>query len=394
MLDYGLLPPEITSARIYAGPGSGPLIASAAAWDGLAAQLEAFARGYASITASLEGHSWAGPAAAAMVVAAAPFAQWADSTAAQATQAASQARAAAAAYEAALAAIVPPTAVTANRTLVRQLSATNIFGQNTPAIATTEANYSEMWAQDTGVMYGYAASASHATELPPFAEPPPTTSPAGLAAQEAAVAGASGSAGAQDLTNLMSALPQQLESLSTGPGASASSITPMLKELLMIEEISMINTLSGPSTYALQLVRTFANGGSFLLASAKAAGSGAGAAAAAAGAAAAGAATAGAVEGGAGGAVLASVGEATSVGGLSAPNAWAEAVPVASMAEDAQFLSDVELATESEAGGLTPGMLGALPAAAAGGALARASVRHMLRVAPRRFKMPRHSAGG
>lgn len=393
MLDYGLLPPEITSSRIYAGPGSAPLITSAAAWDGLAAQLEAFARGYASITSNLEGPAWEGPAAAAMVTAAAPFAQWADTTATQATQAANQARAAAAAYEAALAATVPPTAVAANRSLMQQLSATNVFGQNTPAIATTEADYSEMWAQDTGAMYGYAASSAHAVELPPFAEPPPTTNPVGLAAQETAVAGSARNAGAQDLTTLMSALPQQLESLSAGPGASASSITPTLKELLMIEEISMINTLSGPSTYALQLVRTFANGGSFLLASAKAAGTSAGAAAAAAGAAAAGAATAGAVEGGAGGAVLASVGEATSVGGLSAPHAWAESVPVATMAEDAHFLSDVELAAESE-GGLTPSMMGALPAAALGGALARASVSNMLRVAPRRFKMPRHSAGG
>ena len=34
--DYGGLPPEINSGRIWAGPGSGALIESAAAWQALA----------------------------------------------------------------------------------------------------------------------------------------------------------------------------------------------------------------------------------------------------------------------------------------------------------------------------------------------------------------------
>ncbi|MCA4765380.1 PPE domain-containing protein, partial [Mycobacterium avium subsp. hominissuis] len=31
MFDFGALPPEINSGRMYAGPGSGPLMAAAAA---------------------------------------------------------------------------------------------------------------------------------------------------------------------------------------------------------------------------------------------------------------------------------------------------------------------------------------------------------------------------
>ncbi|MGB7166143.1 MAG: PPE domain-containing protein, partial [Mycobacterium sp.] len=38
-MDYGILPPEINSARIYTGPGSGPILAAASAWGGLAAEL-------------------------------------------------------------------------------------------------------------------------------------------------------------------------------------------------------------------------------------------------------------------------------------------------------------------------------------------------------------------
>ncbi|WP_263988157.1 PPE family protein, partial [Mycobacterium conspicuum] len=36
VLDFARLPPEINSARIFAGAGSGPLHVAATAWDGLA----------------------------------------------------------------------------------------------------------------------------------------------------------------------------------------------------------------------------------------------------------------------------------------------------------------------------------------------------------------------
>ncbi|MCV7394002.1 PPE domain-containing protein, partial [Mycobacterium paraseoulense] len=39
MFDFGALPPEINSGRMYAGPGSGPMMVAAAAWDVLAAEL-------------------------------------------------------------------------------------------------------------------------------------------------------------------------------------------------------------------------------------------------------------------------------------------------------------------------------------------------------------------
>ena len=45
---------------------------------------------------------------------------------------------------------VPPPVIAANRVLLLNLIATNFFGQNTPAIAVTEAQYMEMWAQDAG----------------------------------------------------------------------------------------------------------------------------------------------------------------------------------------------------------------------------------------------------
>ena len=68
------------------------------------------------------------------------------------------------------------------------LIATNFLGQNMPAIAATEAQYGEMWAQDAGAMYGYAAASAAASQLSPFTPPPQTTSPSGLTARSAAVA--------------------------------------------------------------------------------------------------------------------------------------------------------------------------------------------------------------
>jgi PPE-repeat protein len=187
-MDFAMLPPEINSGRIYTGPGSGPIMAVATAWDALAEDLYATANSDQAVISELTGQAWSGPAAAAMASAAAPFTAWTAATAAQAQQAATQARAAAAAYEAAFALTVPPPVITANRSLLQALIATNFFGQNLRSIAATEADYAEMWAQDATTMYSYASASAAASTLTPITEPQPVTNPAGLDGQAAAVA--------------------------------------------------------------------------------------------------------------------------------------------------------------------------------------------------------------
>jgi PPE-repeat protein len=224
-LDFAMLPPEVNSGRMYSGAGSGPMLAAASAWHGLAAELRSTALSYGSVLTALTGEEWHGPASAAMAAAAAPYAAWLGTTAEQAEQTAAQAEAAAAAYEAAFAETVPPPVIAANRAQLMALIATNILGQNTPAIAATEAQYAEMWAQDAAAMYGYAASSAVASQLSQFTEPQQTTSPGGLAAQSAAVTQAVATpAGSQQgtLSQLMSALPSTLQGLSS----PASSQTP------------------------------------------------------------------------------------------------------------------------------------------------------------------------
>ncbi|MEE6177072.1 PPE family protein [Mycobacterium sp. 050134] len=188
MLDFAQLPPEVNSALMYSGPGSGPMLSVAAAWEGLAADLCDSASAYASLIAGLTDAAWWGPAAASMAAAAAPQVAWLNVTAGRAEEAAAQAVAAASAYEAAFGATVPPVEIAANRALLAALLATNFLGQNTAAIAATEAQYAEMWAQDAAAMYGYAGASAAAATLTPFGRAATATNPAGVAAQSAAVA--------------------------------------------------------------------------------------------------------------------------------------------------------------------------------------------------------------
>jgi PPE-repeat protein len=218
MLDFGALPPEVNSGRIYSGPGSAPLLAAATAWDALASELQTTAASYASTITELTSSSWQGPSSVAAADAAAPYTAWLSSTAAQAEQTASQAQAAAGAYEAAFAASIPPPVIAANRATLALLVATNLLGQNTPAIAANEATYAEFWAQDAVAMYGYAGAATAASQLTSFSAPPATTNDSGQATQSAAAANSTTTGIESFLTELnteLTSLDTQLASYST-----------------------------------------------------------------------------------------------------------------------------------------------------------------------------------
>ncbi|BBY22492.1 PPE family protein [Mycobacterium stomatepiae] len=190
-MEFETLPPEVNSGLMYAGPGSGPMLAAAAAWETLAAELHSTANSYESVVSGLTAGPWLGPSSVSMTAAASSYVAWLSRTAAQAEQTASQARAVAAAYEAAFAATVPPPVVAANRTQLMSLVATNVLGQNTAAIAVTEAQYGEMWAQDAAAMYGYSGSAATASQLTPFSPAQQNTNQGGSASQADVVSQAS-----------------------------------------------------------------------------------------------------------------------------------------------------------------------------------------------------------
>ena len=391
-MDYGALMPEINSARMYAGPGSGPMLAASVAWAGLAAELHSAAASYGSVISGLTTGPWRGPSSMAMAAAAAPYVAWMSATAGQAELAATQAQAAAGAFEAAFAMTVPPPLIAANRAQLMMLVATNFFGQNTPAIATTEAHYGEMWAQDAAAMYGYAAnSAATNAKVTPFTAAPQTTNPAGLAAQAAQGAGTSTGTGVQStLSQLVSTVPTALQSLASPMSAtsSTSGLSGILSGLLGGSSGASTTGVLGSST-ASSFLQSVALDGidlagffgifmaidpigavmttpivSALSATAVAPVDAAAGAADAAGAAAAEGALGSGFAGDFGG--LAGLGQAVSAGGLSVPPSWGWAAT-----GPAAMLGGVPLAvpdTGFGAGLGAPMMLGGLPRAGAAGA--------------------------
>jgi PPE-repeat protein len=228
MFDFGVLPPEINSGRMYAGAGSPPMLAAAAAWDELAAELCTAASGYSSTITELTSSPWVGPSSVTMLSAVVPYVGWLRAVATLAEQTANQARAAVSAYEAAFAMTVPPAVVLANRVSLMTLIATNFFGQNSAAIAATEVQYAEMWAQDATAMYGYTAASATASDLNTFASPPNTTNSNGAADQSAAVAQAgatqAGSTSQSTASQVASSSPasQAVQQLSLAPSLSAN----------------------------------------------------------------------------------------------------------------------------------------------------------------------------
>lgn len=357
-MDFGALPPEINSGRMYFGPGCGSMLAAAAAWDGLAEDLHFTAGSYQSVIWDLTGAAWLGPSSASMAAAVAPYIEWLTTTAALCEQTASNARAAAAAYEAAFAMAVPPAMIAANRVQLMALIATNILGQNTPAIAATEAAYGEMWAQDAGAMYEYAAASAAASALPPFTSPPATTNPAGVAGQAAAVAHASATSagtGTQTImstgSQLLSAVPNALQGLALPLPAAAQLLSLLSPVNLTVASASTAITSTGMAGsyaglgYAVHYDPEGASkmdailerlgavpGGSGVLASSGSADLGAGS--------------------GAAPALSAGLGRASSIGALSVPPSWAAVTPP---------IRQVAVAWPNTLPGATPTVLAASP---------------------------------
>jgi PPE-repeat protein len=318
-MDFAFLPPEINSGRMYSGAGAGPLLAAASSWDALAAELNTAGLAYESVLTELSS-GWAGPSAAAMAAAAAPYAQWMRTTGVQAEETAIQARAATAAYEAAFAMTVPPPVIAANRSLLMTLVATNFLGQNSAAIAATEAHYAQMWAQDATAMSGYAAGAAAATKLVPFTQPPRTTSSAGSAAQAAAVGQAAVTAAEGQGEGLLAGITQALQgsTFPAGSSAGASALAGVIGPLtaaasasaptIELSNAGLELVVDSIGTFGIDVLGTFLIDplGVFGIAEEVAR-----------------AALAGVLP------VVASMSSATSISGLSVPLAWASAVPSA-----------------------------------------------------------------
>jgi PPE-repeat protein len=185
-MDFGILPPEVTSALIHSGPGAWSWIAAAGAWQELSSELEQSAAGYSAELSWLMT-TWHGPSAAAMAQALEPYLDWLRVTAQQCQEIATSVQVMTAAFELTHWTVVHPSLVAANRARLATLLATNFFGINYPAIAETEAEYNAMWVNNSAAMVRYAATSASAVRPPSFGPAPQVANPSGVTTQAAMV---------------------------------------------------------------------------------------------------------------------------------------------------------------------------------------------------------------
>jgi PPE-repeat protein len=384
------LPPDVTSALIYTGPGSTSYTTAASAWNAIAAELQTYAAGINNVVTELSSEEWLGVSSSAMASAVAPFLQWAQTTAAQAEQNATSASSAAAAYEQVFASVVPPPVIALNRAQLLKATVTNIFGQNNNVISQLESQYQGYWAQNSSALNTYQTQSTNATK-----QLTPTTNAPKIAADDATTnqtLATSATAGNGTAQQTVSQVGNATTNATNATNAAATKSTPLGQELWFLltgqtilpsNLAAFVNGLSPFAGFAYNTegLPYFSVGmGNSGVQIAKSTGAIGGAVAGAAAAAPKGLSGLGGMLGGGAGvpSVAAGLGNAASIGKLAVPAAWSGALPGVVHPTSAIPVSAISAAPEAAGG---PGnLLGGMPLAGMGtGGAAGAGPRYGFR---------------
>ena len=226
-VQYWGLTPEVNAIRLTTGPGAAAMAPVMAAYQ--ASGITHIQQGAQMMTtaATTATGSWQGQGGTAMMAAAVPKSEWQIEAGCHAEKAGALIGEAAGAHAAAVAGTIPYPVVIANRIREATLQATNIIGQNTPAIAQADVEYGEYWGQNATAMTTYAtAAAGIASGLSVPLRPPMVTgaNPAGMAAGVAGMGAQFAQTGVQaSMQGLSAPLQAAGQAVSTAAPAALSA---------------------------------------------------------------------------------------------------------------------------------------------------------------------------
>jgi PPE-repeat protein len=235
---WSAFPPEVNAGQLLAGDQGASIAAAAAAHEALFAALVEEGARMAATAGATAGAGWTGIGGTSMMATAIPYVAALEGLAAWVQQSGASAAAIEQAYATAKAAMIQVPVCTTNRTTQAGLVATNIIGQNTPAIIGLDTEYfGHFWTQNATSMGSYETVVT--TIITALSTPPPpaplTANPAGPAGQAAAIAQAAGSGAAsaamsqsmQGVTEASSAV-QPLAQTAAAPASAAQSLAPQM----------------------------------------------------------------------------------------------------------------------------------------------------------------------
>ncbi|WP_119184856.1 PPE family protein [Mycobacterium decipiens] len=162
-------PPEVHSALLSAGTGSGPLLSAAAEWKSLGDKHATAVSELGAVLDSVQAGVWEGYGAESFAAACATYLAWLSKTSVDYMRAAALLETIAAAYVSALATTPTMVELAENQEIRAVLAATNFFGMNASLIALNEAQYAAMWERAATAMNVYEATCAAAVA----AAPPP-----------------------------------------------------------------------------------------------------------------------------------------------------------------------------------------------------------------------------
>ena len=128
-MSFSLIPPEINSALMFSGAGSGPLLEAATAWDGLAADLDSTATQYQTADHQSDHRPVAGAVVGADGRGDRPLHRMAARHLGHRRPDRGPGQVAAAAYQSAYASMVPLPEIAANRALLASWSPTTSWAK-------------------------------------------------------------------------------------------------------------------------------------------------------------------------------------------------------------------------------------------------------------------------